>query len=877
MEFYFDITTTKVYRALKISSMPLFAYSKLCVQITFYAFMISLVAFLFHVIGMSLPLFVLILFIVSLEFYSFLELKIKKIVLPVLLSDALASAEQHNIAEFLTIESADIIDYAINFAHQKGSFEISSEFLLYAGLVKSNDIKTLVFRLGIDVVKLQNDVKNSLEKIQTQAIDKKSLQYQQLSFLESFKKVIQEAAQATNKRNPHTIGGKEIFIALATPDVFFKKVLVGQDLKVADVENLNTWLGAIEEKIDEKKKIWKKENLFAMGSLGRDFAAGFTLTLDRFSIDISKKARRDMFQETLSHQKEINEIETILSKSEQSNVLLVGDEGVGKKSIIGEIARRCNGGLSLPELYGKRVVELDAISLVSQIQDREQLEATLDNIFKECLLAGNIILVIDELDNFVGQTSEKLGTVDFSGILAKYLAIGDFHFIGITTPEGLHSKLEQYSLYMKYLRKIKISEMSESETIRILQNLIIGIEQRSKMVVLYPSIREIVHLTGRYFPGVPFPKKAIDVLDEAVAYVRSLKDLPAGRHGRIILPHHIAQIISDKSQIPVGKMDFKEKSVLLNLENLIHQRIVNQSEAVTEISTAMRRARSGLGSTKRPMGTFLFLGPTGVGKTETAKALAEIYFGRVAKDFSLSEPAGQGEEKMIRLDMSEFQSISDISRLIGSMHPVQEQGILTTLVREKPFSLILIDEIEKAHHDILNLFLQIFDEGHITDGQGRKVIFSNTIIICTSNAGASEILSSIESGNIISKEALLNNIFKQGIFKPEFINRFDATVVFHPLTKENLMDIAQINLSSLAAKLKEQEINFTITESLKEKIVQLSYKPEFGAREMRRIMQDNVENEIAKALLSDTIKKGDTIEMNPENFSIVRLHGELNE
>ena len=870
MEFYFDITTTKVYRALKISSMPIFAYSKLCVQITFYAFMISAIAFLFHIIGINLPLFVLMLFIVSLELYSFLELKIKKIILPVLLSDALTSAKEHNMAEFLTIESADIIDYAINFAHQKGFSEISSEFLLYAGLVKSKDIKTLVFRLGIDVVKLQNDVKNSLEKFQTQAIDKRSVQYQQLSFSESFKKVIQEAAQTTSKRNLQTIGEKEIFIALAKQDVFFKKVLVDQDLKVADVENLTEWLGVIEKKIDEKKKVWKKENLFAIGSLGRDFATGFTLTLDRFSIDISKKAKWDMFQDTLSHQKEINEIETILSKSEQSNVLLVGDEGVGKKSIIGEIARRCNGGLSLPELYGKRVVELDAISLVSQIQDREQLEATLDNIFKECLLAGNIILVIDELDNFVGQTSEKLGTVDFSGILAKYLAIGDFHFIGITTPEGLHSKLEQYSLYMKYLRKIKISEMSESETIRILQNLIISIEQRSKMVVLYPSIREIVHLTARYFPGVPFPKKAIDVLDEAVAYVRSLKE-------RIILPHHIAQIISDKSQIPVGKMDFKEKSVLLNLENLIHQRIVNQSEAVTEISTAMRRARSGLGSTKRPMGTFLFLGPTGVGKTETAKALAEIYFGRVAKDFSLSEPAGQGEEKMIRLDMSEFQSISDISRLIGSMHPVQEQGILTTLVREKPFSLILIDEIEKAHHDILNLFLQIFDEGHITDGQGRKVIFSNTIIICTSNAGAGDILSSIESGNIISKEALLNNIFKQGIFKLEFINRFDATVVFHPLTKENLMDIAQINLSSLAVKLKEQEINFMITESLKEKIVQLSYKPEFGAREMRRIMQDNVENEIAKALLSDTIKKGDTIEMNPENFSIVRLLSELSE
>jgi len=255
------------------------------------------------------------------------------------------------------------------------------------------------------------------------------------------------------------------------------------------------------------------------------------------------------------------------------------------------------------------------------------------------------------------------------------------------------------------------------------------------------------------------------------------------------------------------------------------------------------------------MGTFLFLGPTGVGKTETSKALAQIYFG--------------SEEKMIRLDMSEFQAISDIPRLIGAVSPVEMQGILTTPVRETPFSLVLLDEIEKAHPNILNLFLQVLDEGHITDGQGRKVIFANTIIICTSNAGADLIFKEIESGKVPERDALLSVLFERGMFQPEFVNRFDATVIFHPLTKENLLDIAQLTLQSLQKNLKEKEIDFEITETLKLKIVELSYKPAYGAREMRRVVQDNVENVIAQALLSDKIKKGDKIEISPQNFELI--------
>jgi ATP-dependent Clp protease ATP-binding subunit ClpC len=505
-------------------------------------------------------------------------------------------------------------------------------------------------------------------------------------------------------------------------------------------------------------------------------------------------------------------------------------------------------GLSLPALNSKRVVELDAVLMAAQIPDFEKLEAALDQIFSEVISSGNVILVVDNLENFVGQKMQKAGAFDMSGVLSRYLPLSNFQFIGITSYNGLHKNIEEDSSFLSFFEKVEVGEVTESETINILQSAALELEYSHKVFVLYPSIREIVNLTARYMPSLPFPRKALDVLDESVVYVQKLRE-------KVVLPHHIAEIISKKTNIPVGKMEVKEKEVLLNLENLIHDRIVNQEEAVSEISTAMRRARMGIASKTRPMGTFLFLGPTGVGKTETAKALAQIYFG--------------SENKMITLDMSEFQEISDIPRLIGATSPIEMQGLLTTPVRETPFSLILLDEIEKAHPNILNLFLQVLDEGHITDGQGRKVVFTSTIIICTSNAGADMIFKQTESNQAVEKDKLLDNLFEKNIFRPEFVNRFDATVIFHSLTKDNLMKIAQLSLMGLRKSLKEKDIDFEITESLKEKIVELSYKPEFGAREMRRVVQDKVEGVVAEALLSDKIKKGDRIQINSENFEIL--------
>lgn len=849
MEFNFDTRKTLVSEALKISSFPLFKYADFISQLFLYLFVISLSLLLFSfldVTSFSLPIQIPIIFLLGFllfaQIYLFIESKVKPPKITLSLKEAMASPEQYNLAQWLSQDLCQIVEDAIKICKKRRLFEVSSSALFYTAILENKDVQVIVMRLGVDLKKLQMDLKNYLEKQQKQQTFK-------LLLSESFKKTILEAGTLAQERGRVVIGEKELLVALARQDEFFKEMLVQQDLKDKDIEEITFWLSNLEQRIDENKKFWTKENLSRFGSLGKDWSFGFTITLDRFAVDITKNVSNDAFFEIVGHKKELENLQVVLAKGNLSNALLIGEAGVGRKSIVEALAQKCFLGSALPELNNKRVIQLDMVALTTQIQDAEKLETTLDQIFQEVISAGNIILMIDKIDNFVEQKNPKPGACDISGILGKYLPMPNFQFIGITSYAGLHQKIERNPSFLEYFSKIEVAETSESETIEILQSVALSLEQKYKLLIIYPTIREIVNLTARYFPSTPFPKKAIDVLQEVAMQVRALKE-------KVVLPQHVAKIISQKTQIPVGKMEFKEKSVLLNLENLIHQRIINQSEAVTEISIAMRRSRSGIGSKKRPMGVFLFLGPTGVGKTETAKALAEIYFG--------------SEEKMIRLDMSEFQAISDIPRLLGAVSPVEEQGLLTTPVRENPFSLVLLDEIEKAHPNILNLFLQVFDEGHITDGQGRKIIFNNTIIICTSNAGAKLIFKEAEAGKAVKKDTLFDLLFQEKIFRPEFINRFDAAVLFSPLTKDNLMDISQLMLSSLAKTLKEKDITFIITEELKEKIVNLSYKPEFGAREMRRVVQNKVENQIAQKLLSDEITKGDSIEINPENFEVIK-------
>jgi len=658
--------------------------------------------------------------------------------------------------------------------------------------------------------------------------------------------IISQAKSIAQNNHHQKIEMADLLIALFKSHPLFQKILVDNNLKTEDVENLAWWLESLRKKDEERKRWWDYDNLVKRGTLAKEWTAGYTLTLDKYSTDWTEIGKKRGFPEIIGHKEQIEQVERVLARYEYNNALLVGEPGVGREGVIHGLVNKAIAGQSLPEINYKRVVELNLTDLLAEITNPEKVSSVLDSIFQEAIAAGNVILVINEFHNFIGAKPGP-GVIDISGAISPYLHLPKFQIVAVTTYAGLHKNIEPFSSILNLFEKVEVPEISERETLMILENLTLILENKYKLFVVYPTLREIISLSKRFLPSTPFPKKARDLLDEAMIYVKkSTKE-------KVVLPKHVAQIITAKTQIPVGEIETKEKQILLNLEELIHQRIVGQEEAVKEVSTALRRARAEVTVRKGPMGTFLFLGPTGVGKTETSKALAEIYFG--------------SESKMIRLDMSEFQDVKDIPRLIGS---TGEEGLLTTQVMENPFSLILLDEIEKAHPNILNLFLQVLDEGFLTDGLGRKVDFKSSIIIATSNAGYQIILEAIRQSTEWSqiKQKLLDHVFEKAIFRPEFINRFDAVVVFKPLNKENLLAIAELLFKKLKQNLKEKGIELVVTLPLKEKIVELGYNPTFGAREMRRVLQDKVENVLASAILSGELDRGRSVEINPETFKL---------
>lgn len=650
--------------------------------------------------------------------------------------------------------------------------------------------------------------------------------------------LIRLAKIVAEKKGKEIIEPEDLLMVAFKESPLLKKIMVLTNIFEKDIENLISWLESLKK---------EKPDIFAIrGSMGRKWSAGYSITLDRYGINITEKIKE--YGELISHNEEVNFLERALIKSGKSNALIVGNPGSGRKSVVYNFAQRSLFGKSLESLNYKRVIEINMESLLARIQSVEEVEFTLDNIFKEAVLAGDIILVINNIHEFAGESS-KIGTINITGIISPFLSMPDFKFIAITDYSGLHTKIEKNHSFLNFFEKIEISEVSKNDTLKILQTLVAYYEKKYKVFIPYSTLKQIVDLSEKYLPNSFFPEKGIDLLEESVIFVSSSKK------EKVVLLKHVNQVVSNKTDIPVGDVEEKEKEILLNLENLIHKRIINQEEAVKEISTALRRSRAEIKTRKGPMGSFLFLGSTGVGKTETAKALADIYFG--------------SEEKIIRLDMSEFQNTSDISRLIGGE---KEVGMLTSPVRESPFSLLLLDEIEKAHPNILNLFLQILDEGHITDGTDRKIDFKNTIIIATSNAGYQIILDAIDNKDPFEKvkENLFNFIFKNNIFKPEFINRFDSAVMFHPLTQDNLLKISALIFGSLKINLEKKGIKLIISDNLREKIVELSYEPKFGAREMRRIIQEKVENNLAEALLQGKIQRGDRVGIDDETFEVIK-------
>jgi ATP-dependent Clp protease ATP-binding subunit ClpC len=495
------------------------------------------------------------------------------------------------------------------------------------------------------------------------------------------------------------------------------------------------------------------------------------------------------------------------------------------------------------------VIQIDIDYLLGGIKSPGELTERLSGVFSEAAAAGNIIIYFENFQNLL--SSGDAGKVDATEVLLSFLDSPEMHIVGTCDIGNFNRHIATNSSLVQRFTRVTVEEPTSEEMIRILEDTVPIIEYKTHSIISYEAIKETVSAADKYILNLPNPEKSINLLDGATTKASSQ------RGKTIILPKDISEYVTEKFDVPAGEVEEGEKQKLLMLEDFLHQSVIGQAEAIAAISNALRRARAGVTNSKKPIGSFLFLGPTGVGKTETAKALSRSYFG--------------AEDRMIRFDMSEFQNKEDIYRLIGSnIGGEAEIGSLTTAVRERPFSLLLFDEIEKAHRDILDLFLQMLDEGIITDGEGRKVSFMNTIIIATSNAGANLIRESINNGEQYEnmKKTLLDYLQKENIYRPEFLNRFTGVIAFSPLSQEEINQVAVLMIEKLKETIRQNKgITVEVEPKAIGELAKLGFDPVMGARPMARVIQEKLENLLATKILSGELKKGDSITIGVQDIA----------
>jgi len=644
-----------------------------------------------------------------------------------------------------------------------------------------------------------------------------------------------------------------------------------------------------------------------------------TPTLDQYSRDLTEMAADGLLDPVIGRREETQRVIQILSRRGKNNPCLIGEPGVGKTAIVEGIAESIVNGTVPGLLRGKRLVSLDMSGLVAKSKYRGEFEERIKKVINEVIAAGDVILFIDELHTIIGAGGAE-GSLDASNILKPSMARGELQVIGATTIEEYRKYVEKDAALERRFQPVTVEEPSIEETIEILKGIRGLYEKHHQVEISDEGVEAAVTLSARYVSDRFLPDKAIDLMDEAAAKVRLgllgsplqlnglhkqiheaelaietalqngdieqvrvekankealLKELAkqekkasrsSSRKVPVIGETEVADIVAGWTKIPVNKLTENEAARLQKLESVLKKRVIGQEEAVTAVSKAVRRGRVGLKDPKRPIGSFLFLGPTGVGKTEVSKALAEAVFGK--------------EEAMIRVDMSEYMEKHSVSKLIGSPPGYvghEEGGQLSEKVRRNPFSVILFDEIEKAHPDVFNVLLQVLDEGHITDSQGRKVDFKNTIIIMTSNAGAQAIIEPKRLGfgnkedekqdHQKMKDSVMEEVKR--IFKPEFLNRIDETIVFRALNKEDMKQIVSIMVKELQKRCKEQlNIELSVTASAKTYIVEKAYDRKYGARPLKRKLQDEVEDVMAEEIIAGKIKAGDKVTVSVKKDAI---------
>lgn len=647
---------------------------------------------------------------------------------------------------------------------------------------------------------------------------------------------------------------------------------------------------------------------------------GVTLTLNQYSRDLTMLAREGKLDPVIGRESEIMRVVQILSRRTKNNPCLIGEPGVGKTAIAEGLALRIVSGEVPDTVKNKRVVTLDLAGMVAGSKYRGEFEERIKKVIKEVIDAGNIYLFLDEIHTLIGAGGAE-GAIDASNILKPSLSRGEIQLIGATTIAEYRKYIEKDAALERRFQPVTVEEPTQEEAIGILKGIAYKYEEHHKVKITDEAIEAAVKLSDRYINDRNLPDKAIDLIDEASAAVRlknmhipeNLKQMSEAikkfdlqiersirmeaytqaaelrqkqdetikKYEKALAKHEkvqaeknlvvsegdIADVVSNWTKIPVKKLAQKESERLLKLESVLHKRVIGQEEAVSAVARAMKRGRVGLQDPNRPIGSFLFLGPTGVGKTELSKALAEAMFG--------------SENALIRVDMSEYMESHSVSKMIGSPPGYvgfEEGGQLSEKVRRNPYSVVLFDEIEKAHPDVFNVLLQVLDDGHITDSKGRKVSFKNTVLIMTSNAGAQRIIDPKNLGFATVKDEnadyakMKSNVMEEvkRLFKPEFINRIDEIMVFHPLTENDMKQIITLLSKNLCERCKAQmDIDLTFTSSLKEYLVKKYSDAKMGARPLKRAIQNVVEDELATAVLEGRVKRGDTVHAGVKKDKVV--------
>ncbi len=612
--------------------------------------------------------------------------------------------------------------------------------------------------------------------------------------------------------------------------------LRSRDLQDEDVRFVVWWMRSRRQTGTRQRQWWGSEKLLSAEGLGLNFAAGFTPLVDRFS-RIPVGNLWDLVNE--GHEKLVEQLILTLARARQSNVLLVGQPGVGRLGIIQELGRRVRIQQAHPALRGQRVLYLHIGELLARGTSSASQLATISQALSEIERAGNVIAVIDGLSSILAEEGEH--KIDMTEILLPFFSSLTVRVVVIISSDEYHLHLKTNEELIHFFEVIQVPSASEEATLRSLAQAVSLIEKKHHVSIAYPALEALVRRTSGILQHIPYPERAFDVLEEAIV----LAQTSAARQVTVEI---VETLVTNKVGIPVGRLAAGEKQHLLELEDRMHQRLVNQNQAIAALARAMVRARAGVRTATRPIGTFLFMGPTGVGKTEAAKTLADTYFG--------------SEKYLTRLDMSEFQTPQSVGSLIGTAtHPV---GRLTSLITDTPFTVLLLDEFEKAHASVKQLFLQVLDEGRLTDARGHTVSFQHAIIIATSNAGAPLIREEAKDGQLPAgfSERLQEHLITTGIFSPELLNRFDGVITFTPLTAEHLRTIAQGMLLKLNSRLDaEHGITVAVTPELIDFLVSIGYSPEFGARPLRRALQDTVEYAVAQRIIAGQTHPGQVLKL----------------